>query len=90
MKKNPEMDENFVKEALEEMYVSENSPKDESFMRSWRYLKRSYYKKEHKKLLYECCFVSQLKPRTMEGALQDDKCCVAMQEELNQFERNEF
>jgi len=34
-------------------------------------------------------FVSQIEPKNVEEALQDDQWCIAMQEELNQFERNE-
>ena len=33
--------------------------------------------------------VSQIEPKSVEEALQDDQWCIAMQEELNQFERNE-
>ena len=34
-------------------------------------------------------FVSQIELKNVEEALQDDQWCIAMQEELNQFERNE-
>ena len=34
-------------------------------------------------------FVSQIEPKNVQEALQDDQWCIAMQEELNQFERNE-
>ena len=34
-------------------------------------------------------FVSQIEPKSVDEALQDDQWCIAMQEELNQFERNE-
>ena len=34
-------------------------------------------------------FVSQIEPKNVEEALQDDQWCIVMQEELNQFERNE-
>jgi len=33
-------------------------------------------------------FVSQIEPKSVEEALQDDQWCIAMQEELNQFESN--
>ena len=33
--------------------------------------------------------VSQIEPKSVEEALQDDQWCIAMQEELNQFERND-
>ena len=33
--------------------------------------------------------VSQIEPKSVEEALQDDQWCTTMQEELNQFERNE-
>ncbi|MDL5363971.1 hypothetical protein, partial [Halalkalicoccus sp. NIPERK01] len=31
-------------------------------------------------------FVSQIEPKNIKEALQDEKWCIAMQEELNQFE----
>jgi len=34
-------------------------------------------------------FVSQIEPKSVEEALQYDQWCIAMQEELNQFKRNE-
>ena len=33
--------------------------------------------------------VSQREPKNVEEALQDYQWCIAMQEKLNQFERNE-
>ena len=38
--------------------------------------------------LNHCAFVSQLEPKTFEEAENDHNCINAMQEELNQFERN--
>ena len=34
-------------------------------------------------------FVSQMEPKNVEEALQDDQWCITMQWERNQFERNE-
>ena len=36
-----------------------------------------------------CCFLSEQEPQTIEEALKDSNWIVAMQEELNQFTRNE-
>ena len=33
-------------------------------------------------------FVSQIEPKNVQEALQDDQWCIVMQEEVNQFERN--
>jgi len=33
-------------------------------------------------------FVSQIEPKNVQEALQDDQWSIAMQKELNQFERN--
>lgn len=40
-----------------------------------------------RKCLYLCFFVTKVEPSKVFNALKDADCIVAMQEELNQFER---
>src|ERR1044072_8852386 len=42
-----------------------------------------------RKLIANACFISQVEPENIKGALQDEYWKNAMQDELNQFARNE-
>jgi len=95
-------DEEYFKEALDEMYLNENpltEPKD--LAKSWKSprglslenvigdISNGVVTRNMSNFCMTIVFVSQIEPKSVEKALQDDQWCIAMQEELNQFERNE-
>ena len=95
-------DEEYLKEALDEMYLNEN-PLDEpeDLAKSWKSprglslknvigdISKGAVIRNMSNFCMTVASVSQIEPKNVEEALQDDQWCIAMQEELNQFERNE-
>jgi len=95
-------DEEYIQEALDEMYLNENPPPQsedhEKCSKSQRGLSldniigdisKGVITRNMNNLCMNVAFVSQIEPKNVQEALQDDQRCIAMQEELNQFERNE-
>ena len=95
-------DEEYFKEALDEMYLNENPlTEPEDLAKSWKSpgglslenvigdISKGVITRNMSNFCMTVAFVSQIEPKSVEEALQDDQWCIAMQEELNQFERNE-
>jgi len=95
-------DEEYLKEALDEMYLNENPlVEPEDLVKSWKSprglslenvigdISKGVVTRNISDFCTTIAFVSQIEPKNVEEALQDDQWCIAMQEELNQFERNE-
>jgi len=95
-------DEEYFKEALDEMYLNENLfTEPEDLAKSWKSprglslenvigdISKGVVTRNISNFCMTVAFVLQIEPKSVEEALQDDQWCIAMQEELNQFERNE-
>ena len=95
-------DEEYLKEALDEMYLNVNPlAEPEDLAKRWKSprglslenvigdISKGVKTRNMSNFCMIVAFVSQIEPKNVEEALQDDQCCIAMQEELNQFERNE-
>ena len=95
-------DEEYFKEALDEMYLNENPlTEPEDLSKSWKSprglslenvigdISKGVVTKNMSNFCMTVAFVSQIESKNVEEALHDDQWCIAMQEELNQFERNE-
>jgi len=95
-------DEEYIQEALDEMYLNENPPpQPEDHEQCWKSprgisldniigdILKGVITRNMNNFCMNVAFVSQIEPKNVQEALQDDQWCIAMQEELNQFERNE-
>ena len=83
------------------MYLNENSPyQSEDLEKCWKSprglsldniigdISKGVITRNMNNFCMNVAFVSQIKPKNVQKALQDDQWCIAMQEELNQFESN--
>ena len=90
-------DEEYLKEALDEMYLNENPlVEPEDFAKSWKSprglsldniigdISKGVVTRNMSNLCITIAFVSKIEPKNVDEALQDDQWCIAMQEELNQ------
>jgi len=94
-------DEEYIQEALDEMYLNENPPpQSEDHEKCWKSprglsldniigdISKGVITRNMNNFCMNVAFVSHIEPKNIQEALQDDQWCIAMQEEINQFERN--
>ena len=95
-------DDEYIREALDELYLEENDPSQTPELeKEWQSprglsmdniigdISKGVRTRNMNNFCMSVAFVSQIEPKNIEEALKDDQWCIAMQEELNQFERNQ-
>jgi len=89
-------DKEYIQEALDEIYLNENPPpQSEDHEKYWKSprglsldniigdISKGVITRNMINFCMNVAFVSQIEPKNVQEALQDDQWCIAMQEELN-------
>ena len=96
-------DEEYIQEALDDMYLNENPPyQSEDLEKCWKSprglsidniigdISKGVITRNMNNFCMNVAFISQIEPKNVQEALQDDQWCIAMQEELNQLKEIKY